>query len=352
MSFLRVLVVFLLSFILLCNNALANVAIGWQQTNIIRNGSTSTYIATLTTATGTYEGKAVMTATVAQVAKKVGNRIPPHQVVINAVIEILGEGIDWVMDPENNNIKIKPSTNLDTIIKGKGNCTYSELIQDTSITYKGTYNQMKTQACAKHGGDALNTNTWMWSSDKKYFHLVCKNGQGANLGIVCDIPDLNKTISYEEIAVQIMKKANSQTDVNSQVYVGEALDESVSQNEKVVEWEKTKRKVDTTKKCLPVNEANIRAVLAPSNELTVQPSVSLSKIYGLVQWIEKTGAIAIEPIKMYENTIIVDGNHRFIAMKLCSMEAPRISSNLGYGIRQTAYPVKNIKIDTINWSVQ
>lgn len=53
----------------------------------------------------------------------------------------------------------------------------------------------------------------------------------------------------------------------------------------------------------------------------------------------------MDPIRVYENYIIVNGNHRFISMKLCHMEAPRIPWAIGSADKRDAYPIKNVKID-------
>lgn len=54
----------------------------------------------------------------------------------------------------------------------------------------------------------------------------------------------------------------------------------------------------------------------------------------------------MDPIRVHENSIIVEGHHRFISMKLCGMNAPRQPGSypLGFSRKEYAYPIKNIAI--------
>lgn len=74
--------------------------------------------------------------------------------------------------------------------------------------------------------------------------------------------------------------------------------------------------------CLAVTEANVRSVLSGSPMLTLQPAVSAREIELKVEIIKYRGVLALPPIKV-DSFVIVDGNHRFIAAKLCRTEMPQ-----------------------------
>lgn len=63
---------------------------------------------------------------------------------------------------------------------------------------------------------------------------------------------------------------------------------------------------------------------------------------------EITGQTSMPPVKMSGNTI-VDGNHRFIAAKLCKMNAPKTQWNMSMSDASKAYPVRNINVDSFDW---
>jgi RHS repeat-associated protein len=72
-------------------------------------------------------------------------------------------------------------------------------------------------------------------------------------------------------------------------------------------------------KCMPATTANIVGALSSSAMLTLQPSVSSSVIQLYVNDIEN--GVIVPPIRA-DGNVIVDGNHRYTAFRLCSMEAP------------------------------
>jgi hypothetical protein len=79
---------------------------------------------------------------------------------------------------------------------------------------------------------------------------------------------------------------------------------------------------DTSKengcKCQPATPDNIKMVVAQSNMMTLQPSVSAPGVQECVTIIVNGGVTS--PISVDEN-IIVDGNHRYIANLLCNRQA-------------------------------
>jgi RHS repeat-associated protein len=72
-------------------------------------------------------------------------------------------------------------------------------------------------------------------------------------------------------------------------------------------------------RCMPAATENIVAALSQSSMLTLQPTVSASIIQLYVTDIEN--GIVLPPIRV-DGNIIVDGNHRYVAFRLCRMEAP------------------------------
>ncbi len=73
-------------------------------------------------------------------------------------------------------------------------------------------------------------------------------------------------------------------------------------------------------KCLPATTANIVGALSTSEMISQQPTVSMTFIQMYVLDIE--GGVPLPPIRV-DGNIIVDGNHRYIAHRLCRMEAAR-----------------------------
>lgn len=69
---------------------------------------------------------------------------------------------------------------------------------------------------------------------------------------------------------------------------------------------------------MPAATENIVAALSQSPMLTLQPTVSASIIQLYVTDIEN--GISLPPIRV-DGNIIVDGNHRYIAFRLCRMNA-------------------------------
>lgn len=93
--------------------AYANTSIGgWTLTDSIIAGANTTIEATKTAG-----GKAVKsTVTVAASAAKVGKHLIKgggQAALAYAVVELLGEGIDWVLDPANNSVRYKDPTAAD-----------------------------------------------------------------------------------------------------------------------------------------------------------------------------------------------------------------------------------------------
>ncbi|MGC3818661.1 RHS repeat-associated core domain-containing protein [Acinetobacter sp. G11] len=99
------------------------------------------------------------------------------------------------------------------------------------------------------------------------------------------------------------------------------------------------------KKCLPANESTIRSVLTGDRHLTLQKSVSLPVIQAYVARVE-SGQRSIPPIKA-DGNIIVDGNHRYIVGKLCSINVSKLPSNASHGLQR--FPMSQIKVDGYDW---
>ncbi|MBC9229257.1 transglutaminase domain-containing protein [bacterium SPL81] len=105
-----------------------------------------------------------------------------------------------------------------------------------------------------------------------------------------------------------------------------------------------------SEKCLMATEENIRMVLAPTTELTIQKNVSLPHIQRNVEQFEQ-GKSPSGDIKMYKNQIIVDGNHRFVTGKLCKGYNPSKteSGELAQWQIDSAIPIKDINISENFW---
>lgn len=91
-------------------SAYANTSVGgWSALDVITAGATTTI-----NATKTVGGKVLQSAvTVAPQASKVGKYLIKGggtAALLLAVPQLIGEGVDWVLDPENNSVKYFPPT--------------------------------------------------------------------------------------------------------------------------------------------------------------------------------------------------------------------------------------------------
>ena len=89
------------------NTAMAN---GWELQEISRAGSTSTYTGIKHTASGTYRSTVKITPNIDNISKYIGRA--GFWAAVSLVIEGLLGLMDYVMDPENNRVKITRNTGL------------------------------------------------------------------------------------------------------------------------------------------------------------------------------------------------------------------------------------------------
>jgi hypothetical protein len=94
--------------------------------------------------------------------------------------------------------------------------------------------------------------------------------------------------------------------------------------------------------CLAVTEANVRSVLSGSPMETLQPAVSAREIEAKIAIIKYKGVLALPPIKV-DSFVIVDGNHRFIAAKLCRTEMPQQPWTAPFSLPR--FPIYTIRLD-------
>ncbi|WP_174560888.1 hypothetical protein [Acinetobacter bouvetii] len=96
---------------------------------------------------------------------------------------------------------------------------------------------------------------------------------------------------------------------------------------------------------MPANESIIRSVLTGDRHLTLQKYVSLPVIQAYLARVE-SGQKCIPPIKA-DGNIIVDGNHRYIVGKLCSINISKLPSNASNGLQR--FPMSQMKVDGYDW---
>jgi hypothetical protein len=112
-------------------------------------------------------------------------------------------------------------------------------------------------------------------------------------------------------------------------------------NDRFAELEEEEKK----RKCLPATPENIRAVASNSTMVSLQPRVSAPRIQTYIDMIEMGNMPP--PIKVSEDVIIVDGNHRYIAGLLCKVEVDRTPYPAPFSVPR--YPIKSIEVILLQW---
>lgn len=256
-------------------------------------------------------------------------------------VEKLFDGIDWVMDPANNQVILNIPNGNYCSTESK-DCVNT--LEEAGSKFIAFYNKHHRSEILKESDVKCQFNFTQYETGIdcfwKFPEEAIRDRRFSYFGRVR--PD---TLSYDQIAQEILNNALL-GHPESIKFVQEVAEEKAREEAEAKAKEREKEEEeDKKKKCLPVTEPNIRMVLEPTTELAIQKSVSLAKLKSMVEWIEKGGFSAMKPIHVYENYIIVDGHHRFISMKLCHMEAPRTPWAIGSADKRDAYPIKNILLD-------
>ena len=206
---------FFLSFVIVFSSTTAAYAVssagGWSAVDVITAGATNTINATKTAG-----GKALKSAvTVAPSAVKVGKHLIKgggSAALLIAVPQLLGDAVDWVLDPENNAIKYKdPDAGAGGggvaspyVYKAKDGTLYpsAAAAAQANCDYYGTSGRTPT-----YTGDANKTGT---------LYIKC---DGANSGTVSvsvnpdydpDAPvDEYKYLPIETVAAQVISNAEA-----------------------------------------------------------------------------------------------------------------------------------------------
>lgn len=198
----------------------------------------------------TYKGVLSFTPTAKQVAKRI-IKVGGGGAVTTAV-DMLLDGVDWVLDPANNSVIYKPKDI--ECNDGSQTCInpyiYSIMID---VSYK-TFNTAE-EACNAYFERDFLKRTWVNEEIRKGAKVGIINGtscviiypngkvgsvNGANK-IVNPAYDKTKTkqLSLDVVAEQIISNANAK-DKTAIEFVGQVADEIVTQQEKEHQWEATK----------------------------------------------------------------------------------------------------------------
>ena len=96
----------------------------------------------------------------------------------------------------------------------------------------------------------------------------------------------------------------------------------------------------------PGSSPTLQSSLRGSQLGTVQGKISEPVVQNYAERLSR-GEVP-PPIKV-DNGVIVDGNHRYAAVRLVGKEPPQIPGNLPPGQRANARPFENIEIDPTDW---
>jgi RHS repeat-associated protein len=97
---------------------------------------------------------------------------------------------------------------------------------------------------------------------------------------------------------------------------------------------------------IEVNEATISKALEGSTMQTLQSGVSLPAVQRYVKMLQ-SGSQA--PAIKVSNSVIVEGNHRYIAYRILGLEVETVPSTISPSQMPNIRPIQQIKIDPADW---
>lgn len=262
------------NFVFLQPLAMANTATmgGWSQVgDAIRQGATSIYNGTKTVVENgknvVKNGVATVTPKVADVSKNIlkgGGKVA----VAYAVTELIGQGVDYVLDPANNSIRYTANPPFN-----------SQNINDYEVSVYGGLNYATIDdACravvssARSGATFTRayTRTGVHQNAQVFCDFVRADGQNDYFSIgVLVLKEGEKRLPIDVVAAQVISNAEKGHE-DSKVYVGSIADVIATPQEKESQWENTKAPAVPTTGANTANPANTNTN-AKDNTNTANP---------------------------------------------------------------------------------
>jgi probable urease-associated protein len=205
-------------------SANTDVANDWALEGISRVGPTSYYTGIKHTANGSYRSTVKITPNIANITKFVGRT--GLLAIVGLAIKGLVGLVDYVMDPENNRVKITKNTGLWT--------DYDRKIVGNVATV-GRYECAKPHGWGGGGGPIVRDYTHLG-----YAYVKCNNGYG-----FIRMHQEEETLTFDQLADQVFKNAQA-GQPEAIAAIGEIADAQATLQWLATQWERNKRPLAKT----------------------------------------------------------------------------------------------------------
>jgi len=205
-------------------SANTDVANDWALEGISRVGATSIYTGIKHTANGSYRSTVKITPNIANITKFVGRT--GLLAIVGLAIKGLVGLVDYVMDPENNRVKITKNTGLWT--------DYDRKIVGNVATV-GRYECAKPHGWGGGGGPIVRDYTHLG-----YAYVKCNNGYG-----FIRMHQEEETLTFDQLADQVFKNAQA-GQPEAIAAIGEIADAQATLQWLAINWESNKKPLANT----------------------------------------------------------------------------------------------------------
>ena len=197
---------------------------GWELQEISRAGATSSYTAIKHTPNGSYISTAKITPNVANITKFVGRT--GLLAIVGLAIKGLVGLVNYVMDPENNRVKITKNTGLWTDY-------HKEIVGN--IATVGRYECAKPHGWGGGGGPIVRDYTYLG-----FAYVKCNNGYG-----FIRMHQEEETLTFDQLADQVFKNAQA-GQPEAIAAIGEIADAQATLQWLATNWERNKKPLANT----------------------------------------------------------------------------------------------------------
>lgn len=211
----------------------------WSITNVTRQGSTTNLQATKSVIINGQVINKTSNASIKPSAAIVAKQIVKTGAavaVVSAITAILGQAVDWVLDPANNLVKYKPKVSPTDPTQ-----QYYWESQGQIATTPQKASELGAKYWSICGSTAqceVTKDTSRPSTETQYFYCAKKDGVLVGCGYTANrvtnpnynpnaVQPTEKTITYDQVAQKIINQADS-NDPNAQTYVGSAVDDALA----------------------------------------------------------------------------------------------------------------------------
>lgn len=205
-------------------SANTDVANDWALEGISRVGATSIYTGIKHTANGSYRSTVKITPNIANITKFVGRT--GLLAIVGLAIKGLVGLVDYVMDPENNRVKITKNTGLWTDHD-------REIVGNVATV--GRYECAKPHGWGGGGGPIVRDYTYLG-----FAYVECNNGYG-HIWMYQE----EETLTFDQLADQVFKNAQA-GQPEAIAAIGEIADAQATLQWLATNWERNKRPLEKT----------------------------------------------------------------------------------------------------------